>query len=134
VDSLSHPNSSASPATAVNGASQPIGTVSAAQAAGVAPVIRAPDELALKELQQTNAHAQATQKAEQGWIGAIFGAKSEKSGNVAAFVIVLCFIFIFLAAYREADAPSETFFKLLSPILGLIGLALGYLFGSSDRK
>lgn len=109
-------------------------TVSPEQAAAVIPIIRPPDTLALQELNAANEHAQATQKAEQGWIGQLLGSKSEKSGNVAALVVLFCFIFVFTAAWREAAVPTETFFKLLSPMIGLIGLALGYLFGSSDRK
>ena len=109
-------------------------TVSPEQAEAVTPKIPAPDDLALQELKASNGHVQAIQQAEQGLIGLLLGSKSEKSGNVAFLVIFFCFVFIFCAAWRETAAPTETFFKLLSPMTGLIGLALGYLFGSSERK
>jgi len=80
-----------------------------------------------------NAHAQKTLLAEQGWIGHILGSKAEKPGNVAAIVILLCFLLLGVGFHTMChDAGNnEDFFKFVSIITGIIGLALGYLFGSS---
>jgi len=99
------------------------------------PKIRSPDELAIQEA--NNAHAQATLWAEQGWIGHVLGSKTEKPGNVAAIVIFFCFILLVIGfcVLSHGDGKSnEDFFKFTSIITGIVGLALGYLFGSSSQK
>ncbi len=107
--------------------------MTAEQARGVEPTVRAPDELAIQEAK--NAHENNMHKNERGWVGAVFGSRSEKPGNVALVVILLCFIFAMLAFVRlDIAKDSELFFKLLSVVSGLVSLALGYLFGSSDRR
>jgi hypothetical protein len=104
------------------------------QARTVEPTIPAPDDIARKELEFW--HAQRTQEAEQGWIGKAFGSKTEKPGNIAALVVLLSFLMIFAAygisALNGKDPSSESFFKITSTFLGVVGLALGYLFGSSS--
>lgn len=101
------------------------------QARTVEPTIPAPDELAKKELEFW--HAQKTQEAEQGWIGKAFGSRSEKPGNIAALVVLLSFAMLFLAfiVAMNKDPMPDSFFKIAQIFLGVIGLALGYLFGSS---
>jgi hypothetical protein len=108
-------------------------TVTAEQARGVRPNVPEPDPLALQEAK--NAHENNMHKNERGWVGAVFGSRSEKPGNVALIVILLCFVFAMLAfVHLDMAKDSELFFKLLSVVSGLVSLALGYLFGSSDRR
>jgi ABC-type multidrug transport system permease subunit len=97
------------------------------------PTVVAPDARAKKE---ELLHAQATQKNDLGWVGVVLGSRSEKPGNVAAIVILFCFILIgvgFFMTDVRSGGSGELFFKLLAALLGPVGLALGYLFGSSKR-
>jgi hypothetical protein len=97
--------------------------------------VPAPDTLALEE--QKNNHSHAVQRTTQGLIGRVLGAGSEKAGNVAAIVILFSFIALGVAFFfgaKPGESPlGESFFKLLAAFTGLVGLALGYLFGS-DKK
>lgn len=104
--------------------------VTANEARAVEPVIPEPDKLALQE--EEHSHAEAIHRQERGWVGIICGSRGEKSGNVAFMVIVACFILIGCAMYSAS--MTEPFFKLLSALLGVVGLALGYLFGSHTRQ
>jgi hypothetical protein len=109
---------------------EPTKLVTAKEAREVEPVVPEPDKLALKEVE--NSHAQATHRAEQGWVGKICGSRGEKSGNIAFLVIVACFLLIGIAL--NSSGLTEPFFKLLASLLGVIGLALGYLFGAHNSK
>lgn len=113
--------------------SEQIPTVSAEDARRAEPNVLEPDALAFKEAD--HAHAQAMQKAEHGSIGRLLGSRSEKPGNVASIVILLCFVFICLAFYRlDIQNMSDLFMKIVSASFSVVGLALGYLFGSSARN
>ena len=82
-----------------------------------------------------NSHNKAILKAEGGFVGAVFGSRTEKPGNVALIVILLCFLLIFWVFIKiDISINSELFFKLLSIVFGIVTLALGYLFGSSNRQ
>jgi hypothetical protein len=107
--------------------------VSASEARVTQPVVPPPTKSTEKELEFW--HAQRTQKAEQGWVGWVFGSKYEKPGNIAAIVVLLSFFFLFWSFYHlyTPTILPETFFKVLAAFMGVIGLALGYLFGSSHR-
>ncbi|MBL8269254.1 hypothetical protein [Steroidobacter sp.] len=124
-----------------------------------------PDSLAQGEINHL--------KTELGYLGRLVGSRQEKPGNVAFLVIILCFVFLFVAFLRDtgsnaapftitpvtapqqtigtAPAPgatnipspitvtvtgglTEPFFKLVSVLIGVVGLALGYLFGSSNKS
>lgn len=109
----------------------------------VRPDIPVPDALALQE--GRNQHEHKLELTKQGQLGRLFGSGVEKSGNVAALVIVFSFalltfalltIVFFYSKAPEQSGTEEFFFKLLSPVASLITLALGYLFGSSggDKK
>lgn len=114
----------------------PDSTVSLDEARRADPRVRAPDALALEE--ERNSHARATLLAEQGWIGHLLGSKSEKPGNVAAIVIFFCFVLLIIGfcvlSHHNGKTSNEDFFKFTSIITGIIGIALGYLFGSSTNK
>ena len=86
--------------------------------------------LAIKE--EENSHARTTHKQERGWVGALCGTRGEKSGNVAFLVIVACFVLI--AVGLHSVGMTEVFFKFLGALLGVIGLALRYLFGAHNRQ
>ena len=104
----------------------------------VRPDIPVPDALALQE--GRNQHEHKLELTKQGQLGRLFGSGVEKSGNVAALVIVLSFallaVVFFYSKAPDESGTEEVFFKLLSPVASLITLALGYLFGSSggDKK
>jgi hypothetical protein len=104
--------------------------VSAEEAREVTPQVPEPDKLAYQE--KTHLHEQALQKAELGTLGGWLGARSEKSGNIAFIVILFSFLMVF-SSYWHENGATEAFFKVFSAMIGLIGLALGYLFGASAR-
>lgn len=113
--------------------SEQLQTVSADAARLAEPNVLEPDGLAFREAD--HAHEQAMHKAEHGSIGRLLGSRSEKPGNVASIVILLCFVFIGLAFYRlDIQNMSDLFMKIVSASFSIIGLALGYLFGSSTRN
>ena len=70
---------------------------------------------------------------QRGLLGWCIGSGGEKAGNVATLTILGCFTFM-LIAYFKMDLQKEfdAFFKLLTTLLGPVGLALGYLFGARD--
>lgn len=79
-------------------------------------------------------HAQATQRSEQGWIGRYLGSKSEKPGNVAFIVIIICFMVIGIAAHKmDLKTEFDNFMKLATALFAIITGALGYLFGSNSN-
>ncbi len=113
--------------------SNTLDTVTVEEARRAEPNVPEPDALALKE--SDNNHDKAILKAEGGFVGAFFGSRTEKPGNVALIVILLCFTLIFCGFFKiDIAINSELFFKLLSVVFGIVTLALGYLFGSSNRQ
>tara|TARA_X000001316_G_C919723_1_gene33850 strand:+ start:565 stop:921 length:357 start_codon:yes stop_codon:yes gene_type:complete len=96
--------------------------------ATVAPPV--PDETARNEA-ALFAHEENMHKAKLGWVGAVWGSKSEKPGNIAAIVaiVLLAFVGVLIFGYSEWELFSET----LTAIMSTISLILGYLFGSSSR-
>jgi len=72
---------------------------------------------------------------QRGLLGWCIGSGSEKAGNVATLTILGCLIFILFAFLRmNLQTEFESFYKLLTTLLGPVGLALGYLFGSRDSS
>lgn len=110
--------------------------VSEEQARTADPIVPAPSALAIAEA--NNNHAVTVQRTSLGLIGKFLGAGSEKAGNVAAIVILFSFCAVAVAFFYGGDGGKQrlddAFFKVLSAFSGLIGLALGYLFGSSSDK
>ena len=76
-------------------------------------------------------HEERVQKAKLGWVGAVWGSKSEKPGNIAAIVaiVLLFFVGVLIFGYSDWELFSET----LAVLMSTISLILGYLFGSSSR-
>ncbi len=106
-------------------------TISQDDARRSEPQVLEPDPLALKEKHN---HEKGMSELEAGWLGVFLGSKSEKPGNVAFIAIIFCFIFIILAFCLIDTKESDFFMKILASMMSVISLALGYLFGSSDRK
>ncbi|KLI63583.1 hypothetical protein [Aurantiacibacter marinus] len=77
------------------------------------------------------AHEENMHKSKLGWVGAVWGSKSEKPGNIAAIVaiVLLGFVGVLIFRYSEWELFSET----LTAMMSTISLILGYLFGSSSR-
>ena len=77
------------------------------------------------------AHEENMHKAKLGWVGAVWGSKSEKPGNIAAIVaiVLLFFVGVMLFNYRDWKEFPQT----LSALMSTISLILGYLFGSSSK-
>jgi hypothetical protein len=107
--------------------------ISVEEARKAEPTVREPDALALAEIE--NNHAQATHHAEQGSIGHFLGSRSEKPGNVAFIVIIICFLIIVGAFWRiDLKQDFDNFMKFSSALFAIITGALGYLFGSGTAK
>lgn len=89
-----------------------------------------PDNVARNE-QAFFAHEENMHKAKLGWVGAVWGSKSEKPGNIAAIVaiVLLAFVGVLIFRYSEWKLFGET----LSALMSTISLILGYLFGSSSK-
>jgi hypothetical protein len=79
---------------------------------------------------------------ELGWLGKLFGGKSEKAGNISGVVIVLCVLSLaviwavdtYIAQLGKHAEPAMPFENIFSGLLSVITLALGYLFGKSGNK
>ena len=75
------------------------------------------------------------QALQRGWIGIALGTGAEKAGNVATLTIIACFLIILLLfAKTDMSTQFDQFYKMLTTMLGPVGLALGYLFGSRDSR
>ena len=71
----------------------------------------------------------------RGIVGWIFGSGFEKPGNAAILSIFTFLMLIVIAFFRiDIKADAEVFYKLLTTMLGPVGLALGYLFGAKRSK
>lgn len=107
--------------------------VSVEDARKAEPIIREPDPLAIEEVR--NNHATRMHGMQRGIIGWCVGSGPEKAGNVATLSIVACFAII-AAGFFKFDFAKEfdSFLKLVTIFLGIVGLALGYLFGAKENK
>ncbi|MGR9373409.1 hypothetical protein [Rhizobium leguminosarum] len=71
----------------------------------------------------------------RGLVGMVVGTGPEKASNVATVAIVASFTLVMIAFFRFDFATHfELFYKILTTMLGPVGLALGYLFGSKDKS
>jgi hypothetical protein len=97
------------------------------------PIVPQPDSLALEEIK--NNHAKNMAGLHRGVIGWCVGSGPEKAGNVATLTIIASFLLIVCAFFKfDFSAQFDFFYKILTTLLGPIGLALGYLFGSKGEK
>ncbi|WVT73331.1 hypothetical protein QM996_17920 [Sinorhizobium chiapasense] len=99
----------------------------------VEPTVRAPDALALEEMK--NNHAAGMHKMQRGLVGLVVGTGPEKAGNVATLAIVASFALVMISFFKfDFGTQFDLFYKILTTMLGPVGLALGYLFGSKETK
>ncbi len=73
-------------------------------------------------------------KLRRGWLGRVFGWASEKPGNIAGAAIVLAFVFLGLILFVPAASDKIDTGGLVIALVGIITLALGYLFGRADKN
>ncbi len=90
-----------------------------------------PDQRASNE-KDMFAHTETMQKSKLGWVGAVWGSKSEKPGNIAAIALIILLIFVgsLIFFYHDWELFSET----LAVLMSTVTLILGYLFGSGSRE
>ena len=112
----------------VDDTSKPV-SLEAAQQATVSPP--KPDRMAADE-EKMFAHEENMQNAQLGRIGKIWGAKSEKPGNVSAIIALVLATYLGLLIFCQPD--NAHFDDVFSGITSIITLILGYLFGSNDRR
>jgi len=79
------------------------------------------------------AHEESMHKSKLGWVGAIWGSKSEKPGNVAAIVLIVLLFFIGAIIFNH-EALGDLFSDTLALMMSTVTLILGYLFGSSSNR
>jgi len=79
------------------------------------------------------AHEESMQKSKLGLVGAIWGSKSEKPGNVAAIVLIVLLVFIGYVLYNHKEW-AELFSDTIALLMSTVTLILGYLFGSSSNR
>lgn len=77
-------------------------------------------------------HEERVQRAKLGWVGAVWGSKSEKPGNIAAIVAIVLLFFVGVLIFRYS--AWALFSETLAVLMSTISLILGYLFGSSSRS
>lgn len=75
----------------------------------------------------------AGKELEMGRVGGWLGSATEKPGNIAGIAIILSFLMLLIVFLVPVNPniPRESLFTLFG---GIITLALGYLFGRSDRS
>ena len=79
------------------------------------------------------AHEENMHKSRLGWVGAIWGSKSEKPGNVAAIVLLVLLAFVG-AIICNHKALGDLFSDTLALMMSTVTLILGYLFGSNSSR
>lgn len=84
--------------------------------------------------QERARHAFRMRKLEIGWVGWPFGGGAEKSANIAMLTIFICLAIAGAICYHvDLVKNPDLFSKIVSPFLSIITLALGYIFGSSNK-
>ena len=79
-------------------------------------------------------HRETTQKTERGVMGWVFGMGSEKPGNVAGFAIAVSLMLTAALIYMPPDNPQLDADKVVTVLIGIATLALGYLFGRGHKN
>jgi len=77
-------------------------------------------------------HTRLMRRIELGWFGWAFGSGDEKKGNIAGGAIVICFIMIAALFVLASDAPLRE--KVITSLVNIITLSLGYLFGHINKE
>jgi len=95
-----------------------------------------PDQKAKGEREQFR-HAEKMQETQLGWVGRIWGSRSEKPGNISAIVALILVLYLgvlFTFALCSSEVSLADIADTVSVITSIITLILGYLFGSNDRR
>jgi len=103
---------------------------------GTTPLPRVPEEPVA--LHQDPLTGQTGFREELGWVGKFIGGKSEKAGNVAFIVIVVCFVLLMIVTAGWVVHSGTEEYKAgaaFAPLMSVISGALGFMFGKgSDKK
>lgn len=78
-----------------------------------------------------------TYDKELGVVGRFVGGNTEKSGNIAFVVIILCLIFmaiVFLHSYDAAQGLPESIWNLLSLLGSIVTGCVGFIFGDKNNN
>jgi hypothetical protein len=73
-------------------------------------------------------------KLERGAMGWLFGMGAEKPANIAGFAIVVSFVAAIITVIWMPDADSFTRKDAVLIFVGIITLALGFLFGRGSAS
>ena len=71
----------------------------------------------------------AERQVDGGLFGRVFGFSTEKSGNIAAFTLIVSFVLFAADLIWGSDAAGLTKKDQLTIISGFITLSLGFVFG-----
>jgi hypothetical protein len=66
-----------------------------------------------------------------GWLGLAFGSSASAPTNIAGLVVVLCLLFYGLSFFATGSGELAS---ARAGALGLVGTALGYIFGSASKN
>ena len=79
-----------------------------------------------------------TYDKELGLVGRFVGGNTEKSGNIAFIVILLCLVFmgiVFLTAYDpDSGGLPESIWNLLSLLGSIVTGCVGFIFGDKNSN
>jgi len=95
-----------------------------------------PDQRATDEQAQFD-HKERMQETQLGWVGKIWGSRSEKPGNISAIVALILVLYIGGLLATALFSPNVSFSDVsdaLAGVTSIVTLILGYLFGSNDRR
>jgi hypothetical protein len=67
-----------------------------------------------------------------GLLGKLFGSNASAPTNIAGLIVVLSFVLYFGSFWIANQTPELT--NTRTALLGLVGTALGYIFGSASKK
>ena len=85
----------------------------------------------LEELTFEGEHKERMQRANLGWLGRVFGSRTEKPGNITAIIAFILLGWLIGTTTWQSEKPF--FSELSAEVFAIITLILGYLFGSSSK-
>jgi hypothetical protein len=74
-----------------------------------------------------------SRQVEMGWIGRAFGSHTDKPGNIAAFVIIVSFLFLAAIFIFAPDSQDISKREIAASCFALISGALGFVFGRNTN-
>ena len=93
--------------------------------------IQLPEDRTLAKKLIDSQTRQQERRTEMGTLGRFFGSVQDKPGNVACFAIAASFLILLVVVlvYISGDRPNLKIEILIPAFVGIISLALGYMFG-----